>query len=671
MWCPERSYRRGYRVHCAVLAVFACFAVAAAETDAALDARRDAFREVWPDAERGEWQPVARKQELLEDYVLWPDLKAAWLRANLDTADESEIRDFLERYPGLKPTRELRYAYALRLAGEGKWPQYVAIYRRHYQGLNIARLDCLAAHAGILAGRQDEVVETAKNLWLVGRSQVDECDPVFDYLRGAGLLDAGLLERRFELAVAAKQFSLARYLSRSMDAAYLDNANRWIEARNNAERFLQADADCNDSDLHREQLLFAIERLAYSDAQLASDYWGHARSSHRFAPDRAANISRHIALSAAQQHRPDAYDLLRQLTDDAVDERIRGWQVRTALLNRAWPDVIAVIRKMPLEEQKAEEWQYWLAVALEQSGRKSQAEPIFEKLAPHRSYFGFLAADELGADYAFSHASTLEDASIVGGLAKNPALIRARELYYVGLESRGRSEWNDAIAALDPAEVAQAAVLAHRWNWHSQAIATVAATGQFDDLEIRYPLPYVNEFREYSTAANIRDSWAYGVARSESLFMADVRSHAGAIGLMQLMPETGRRTAAEIHLPYIGLKTLTDPVSNIRLGTTYLGKMLQRFDDNVVLATAAYNAGPFKVEEWLPAARRLDARIWIENIPYRETRAFVRRVLVSDAIFHWRLTGETRRLSAALRAVGPAAPPEQLSQVGRQTTRGD
>jgi len=153
--------------------------------------------------------------------------------------------------------------------------------------------------------------------------------------------------------------------------------------------------------------------------------------------------------------------------------------------------------------------------------------------------------------------------------------------------------------------------------------------------------------------------------------MADVRSHAGAIGIMQLMPGTGKRTAAEIGLPWAGLATLTDPESNIRLGTTYLAKMLERFGGNLVLATAAYNAGPNKVDEWLGRTPQdaLDARIWIENIPYDETRAFVRRVLVADAIFHWRLTGEAARLSAALRAVGP--PPQQVSHAAPKPVGAD
>ena len=152
----------------------------------------------------------------------------------------------------------------------------------------------------------------------------------------------------------------------------------------------------------------------------------------------------------------------------------------------------------------------------------------------------------------------------------------------------------------------------------------------------------------FANTAGVSYSWAYGIARSESLFMRDIRSSAGAIGVMQLMPETGRRTAREIQLPWSGLATLTDSSSNIRLGTHYLGKMFTRFGDNRILATAAYNAGPLRVEKWLPESGNLDARIWIENIPFNETRAYVRRVLTDDAIFHWRMTGQQRRLSSEL-----------------------
>lgn len=665
MTCPGTIRRRfaGVLVMC-----WFCSACAQAET--VLEDQRAAFRAAYPAAERGDWEPVTERGDLLEDYVLWPDLKAAWLRAKLDSVDATEVRAFLERYGDLQPARELRYRFALQLADDGHWAEYVALYEHHYRDLHVAALDCLAAQAGILSGNPDDVAELATSLWLVGRSQVEQCDPVFDYLGGAGLLEGELTERRFELAIAARQFGLARYLAKSLDVTWLERADRWIDAGRDPLAFVNADANCNGSDEHRAQLRYALERLADRDARLAQERWKLAREAHEFAPEETAKTSRYLALSAAQQHLPEAFNLLAALEGDAADAYTRGWQVRVALLAHAWEDVVAVIRVMPSDERGAQEWRYWLGVALRQAGRDQQALAILTALAGKRSYFGFLAADELGTAYAFGHATTEPAEDAIAKLAENSSLVRARELFHVGLESRGRSEWNDAVAGLGAGDKLQAAVLAQRWGWHSQAIATVADAGHYDDLELRYPLPYADTFRQAAEAANIRGSWAYGVARSESLFMADIRSHAGAVGLMQLMPTTGRRTAAQLDLPWSGLATLTDPASSIRLGTTYLGKMLERFDSNMVLATAAYNAGPEKVEEWLPAGERLDARIWIESIPYAETREFVRRVLFSDAIFHWRLTGRTNRLSAAFETIRPAAAPRNISATGDRASAG-
>ena len=306
---------------------------------------------------------------------------------------------------------------------------------------------------------------------------------------------------------------------------------------------------------------------------------------------------------------------------------------------------------MPATEQSEEEWQYWHAQALRGIAQEDHALSILHQLSAQRSYYGFLAADDLGVDYTFGHLPVKDDPDVLTALESDPALIRARELFLVGQDSKGRSEWDAVVADLGAHEKTQAALLAHRWGWHSRAIASAASAGEYDDLDIRYPLPYEESFQQYASDAGIAPSWAYGVARSESLFMSDVRSGAGAVGIMQLMPDTGRTTAKEINLPYSGVSTLVNPGSNIRLGTTYLGKMFERFDKNPILATAAYNAGPVNVVSWLPDTDDIDARIWIENIPYNETREYVRRVLASDVIFHWRLTGETRRVSSGLPVV--------------------
>jgi len=624
-----------------------------------LEQQRSAFRAVRADVERGNWQPVGQYEALLKNYVLWPDLRAIFLKATLKNADHDEIETFLHQYGVLKPARELRYRYALHLAKEDRLPEYLGIYQQFYQGLEIASLDCLALQAEIELGQENRVTRRAQDLWLVGKSQAEECDPVFEHLRRRNLLTTQHYADRFNLAIESKHFSLARYLARSLDPRYLAEAEEWLSAQNQTEEFIAGWLDYADTDLARRLFAYAVERLAYDNPIVASEHWLRLRSHFSFSDAQDNQVSRHIALWAARTHLPQAESLLLSLAGDANDVETGRWLVRSALLKNQWPEVIQRINQLPDDEHGKDEWRFWQAFALSKTGAHDPATEIFSRLAVERSYYGFLAADITEAPYALAEMPVRHNEEVTAAVAQNPALIRARELFHVGLESRGRSEWDGAVRLMTSEEQTQAALLADGWGWHSRAISTVASAGEFDDLRVRYPLPWRTVFEKHANTAGVSHSWAYGIARSESLFMRDIRSSAGAIGIMQLMPDTGRSTAREIRLPWSGLATLTDSSSNIRLGTHYLSKMFARFGNNRVLATAAYNAGPSRVVDWLPESGSLDARIWIENIPFNETRGYVRRVLTDDTIFHWRITGVQRRLSNELNLI---ATPENRRQ---------
>ena len=590
---------------------------------------------------------------MLQSYILWPDLRGAYLRANIDRVDGAEIRGFLSSYGALKPGRELRYRYALQLAKQGQNSAFLELYRQYYQNQGSARLDCLALQAEINDNRTENIeniMPRAEPLWLVGRSQVKECDPVFDHLRSSGELGEEAYKKRYDIAIDARNFALARYLAKSMDSRYLHQADEWNRAYRRPESFLQAPPQGNSA-IQGEQLIYALGRLSYRQPARAATLWPALDSSYTFDAQQQAYITRRIALWAARRQSELAPALLGDLSADAVDTEVRRWRVRSSLRRQAWQDVITGIEAMPDEERSFDAWRYWLAVAQMRSGANPAAQSALRALAAQRSYYGFLAADTLGLDYAYSNTRIDRDPALLGSLGENMLLQRAHELYLVGQDGRGRSEWQAALNQLNDAEQEQAAILAHDWGWHSRAISTAASSGRFNDLDIRYPLPYRANFEKHASTAQIDDSWAYGIARSESLFMRDIRSSAGAIGLMQLMPATGRSTAKSINAPYAGLSTLTDPNSNIRLGTAYLGQMYKRFGDNRVLATAAYNAGPRNVSSWLPDNGDIDARIWVENIPFNETRKYVRRVFAADAIFYWRMTGKQKRISSDLRPI--------------------
>jgi soluble lytic murein transglycosylase len=628
---------------------------ALADSDA--EQQRELFRQVYSDVERGNWDAVdalgAEQRKLLQDYVLWPDLRAAWFRAAIRTADRDSIEAFLDRYGALKPARELRYRYALHLADIGLLDRFLAVYTDNYQGLGVATLDCIALHAEIETGNGDGIASRGRELWLTGHSQADDCDPVFEHMREHGQLTEDDYRARYALAIEAREFSRARWLARSLDEASLQQANDWLQAQSAPERFVETYGQNAGSERLQEQLAYAIARITYRDPAKALELWNGLQDSVRFPASIRHSTLRHIALWTARDNLPGGYELLTNLPPEARDAEVMRWRARVSLRAERWADLLNDISAMTADEQNSEEWRYWRGMALARTGEDDAADNVFRTLAGERSYYGFLAADELGVAYSFDHDTLKGDEGVIEMLSRRDDLVRARELFLVGLDSRGRSEWDGAVAGLSAAEKTQAAVLAHRWGWHSRAIATAAAAGQYDDLALRYPLPFRESFEQHASSASIPATWALGVARSESLFMRDVRSRAGAVGLMQLMPATGREVARQIQLAYSGLDTLTDPNHNIRLGTSYLGSMVERYAGNHVLATAAYNAGPHRVDRWLPQSEVVDARIWIENIPFNETRKYVRRVMAAETIFHWRVTGEIRRLSERLPQVEP------------------
>jgi len=417
--------------------VIAGILLAAAACDAALaethdiEKQRAAFRAVHPEVERGNWQPVLERGQMLRDYVLWPDLKASYFRARLRNADHAEVGAFLEQYGTLKPARELRYQFSLHLADSGHLPEYLEIYRQYYQGLKIAKLDCLALQAEIREGRQNRITKRALDLWLVGESQADECDPVFTHLRTANALTNEHYAKRFALAVDERRFTLARFLSKPLSTEYLEQANFWLKAQNDSLKFLRTHQDRVDSSLGRQQMIYAIERIAFGDALLASENWIVLRKKYQFTTEQQHHISRHIALWAARRQLPEAQALLYGLPPKAVDQEVVRWMIRTSLRQEAWDNVLRSIAMLPEDEQIAEEWRYWEAVALKYAGQEEPATARLNDLAATRSYYGFLASDAIGNDYTFSDQRLITDDEVAAKLAEMPALIRARELFYV------------------------------------------------------------------------------------------------------------------------------------------------------------------------------------------------------------------------------------------------
>lgn len=315
---------------------------------------------------------------------------------------------------------------------------------------------------------------------------------------------------------------------------------------------------------------------------------------------------------------------------------------------------------MPETLRSQPRWKYWVARAADLSGDTAAARQGYAAVVGSDNWYAVLAAARLGQAYAPTlEPAGLDDAGIAR-VAALPGMVRARELEACDLRPQSVVEWRAASGMLPRADQVQAIGLAARWGWYMQAIAAAAKLGIYNDYDLLYPTPYDAEVRHGARLSGLPQDLIYAIIRQESLYQPDARSSAGALGLMQLLPETARITARKWGLASPNRAGLFEPSVNVPIGSAHLRDMIDRWDGQAPLAMGAYNAGPNAVKRWLPAVPMpLDA--WVENVPYNETRGYIQRVSWHRVVFGWRVDRKPQDVSSWLTNVRPPsldAPPD-------------
>jgi soluble lytic murein transglycosylase len=291
---------------------------------------------------------------------------------------------------------------------------------------------------------------------------------------------------------------------------------------------------------------------------------------------------------------------------------------------------------------------------VEETAGPEAAAQLFGELSELRDYYGYLAADRLHRRYSLNVRPSPDDPKAQAALAAEPGLVRAHELFACDMADEAAVEWTAVLGSAEPATKVQAAHLAARWGWYAESIAMLAQAAEWDDVRLRYPRPYPEAVAEASKVASVPADWILGVMRQESLYRQDAVSRADARGLMQMLPSTATAVARRWHLVSPRKETLFDPPVAVTLGAAYLRELLDRYSGQLSLSLAAYNAGSASVSRWLPA-KSMDADVWIENIPYSETRAYVQHILEHIVAFASVRDAEPPRLDTLLPPVEPAA----------------
>lgn len=606
------------------------------------NAERSLFLATWDRLGRDRDVDLEGVLQRLGDYPLAPYLEWRALRQRLPDASGQEVRRFVERHPNLAVTPLLQRQWLNHLGQERRWGEFLA----HWNGQGGTTMDCYRLRAlrmerGVDQGWIDEAVD----LWTVAHSQPNACDAVFDVLYDRELLSREQRWQRIRLIMARDDRQLARALRSRIDSRDRDWLDHWLQLADNPERRLREPQFDTDSERGRELVADGIRRLAIRDRDIARGLLDRFRERQVLDPDTAAGLQRQIALRAAWSRDEEATELLAALPAEAVNGDVHEWSARIAVGQQDWPRVLRLTSLMPGELADSSEWRYWRGEALARNGRREEAEALLEALAGERSYYGFLAADRLDLPYAMNDATASPDQARQQALAQRMEIRRARELRAVGLETEARREWIAAIDGIETAEdLAQAARMAIDWNWYDRAVFTANRGGLHDAVRLRFPIAWRQDFQRSAEAERLDLALIYAISRKESAFIADARSHAGALGLMQVMPATARQTAAGLGLPSPSERDLREPTANLRLGANYLAEMLDRFDGNLIMASAAYNAGPNRVDGWIRDNAGQPAAVWIENITFGETRDYVKSILAFRAVYDWQLDGEARRL---------------------------
>lgn len=576
----------------------------------------------------------------LDYHDLSPQLAAFAERGNSYEAVEAFLNVNRDSWLGERLERQWVDA----LAAEERWADLL----RYYNPRNTTTtLRCQYLHAR-LQNDDANALEQAADLWNVSVSQPNVCDPVFEAWMSTGMPTADIAWSRFSKTLIAGHHNLARYVMTLLPDQDRQLAELWLRIDRNPS-ILRDTSISADTPKTRQILLHGLRRLAANDAIAAMDLMHDRNVLQAISADEGLELQRFILMRMLLQDDIAQAEEILIGTPTLMSETLGGYLVRDALRQQDWSRVEEWLMRLPQESRDSERWQYWMARTLANEGSPesvARAQELYASLSQLRSFYGFLAADRIGASYQMVDRPVAVDQATLASLSAMPSIVRARELYLLGEEDDARGEWRHATTRMTPEQVIASGKLADDWGWHRNSIQAMIQVGYWDDLTLRFPLAWQDLLVGAATDLSIQPEFMFAIARQESAFMRDVRSPAGARGLMQLMPGTAQDMAREVGLQ-ISNVDLYRPEVNVILGGRYLQQLLDQFGGNRILAAMAYNAGPNRVRQWLrdAPATSVPLDVWIETIPYLETRGYVQNVLSYAVIYGYRMGSDVALLS--------------------------
>lgn len=566
------------------------------------------------------------------------------LNIGLQEATEKDIARFLTRYQDSPLALTLRIDWLKELARRKDWEEYLIEYRA-LSHPNIEQT-CYFLQAE-MAKNWTSSLRLAKPFWFSAKPQPNACNAVFDALFAKKILDEKAVWQRARQILEKGQMKFAFALLADRLPVEIVLQSKAIEQ--NPQKAL---TELNFSTKAGQELaLFAIEKIARDNPAFAADIFSLYQD--RLPQDVVFFAWGQIGLRGAKNLLPEALQWYRRSHPEIMSEEARIWMARLAIRESDWSLLSTAIEVMPPLMQQLPVWRYWRARALKAMHQKD-AKALFEQLAKDdHGYYGLLAREEMGRSFNLVNHAPATQPKTMQTIKNLKGVRRALLLYQNGeWQSEAQREWNAAMQSLTDEELLAASRLAYQLGWYDRAIYSAEKMKSLQDYTLRFPTPseYDKEIKAYADQHELDPAWIYGLIRQESRFMPTARSRVGALGLMQIMPTTATWIANRMSIKPFHWRSMSLPLTNIQFGTYYLQYVSKKLDDNAILATAGYNAGPNRPKRWL-SHRELEGAQWIESIPFDETRDYVKKVMSNAMVYAHRMNHQSPLLKQRLGTV--------------------
>lgn len=580
---------------------------------------------------------------VLRDYPLRPYLEAVDAQQRISRSDdsaESGWRQFVERYPDHPMRRDVERAWWREL---GRREQWTALLTAMPEPPDVAEFRCLALRARIELRPDDPtLVPAVQAVFLTGSALPEACTKPLEWLRDRGQRSPSLVRQRVQLALEAKEWEVVRYAITLLPEAQRAEPQRSLRLRTEPASAIPALVANPPAEPPFDDLIEGWRGWVRADMDQAARWVDRVIAMPGLTPQQRQQMLGELGLRFSWSRRPEAMTYFRRAAN-AYDERVYTWRIRAALWSNDWPRALTWINELPGDLALQPRWRYWRARALAATGQVETARSLYQGLLGANNVYAQFAAWQLGERITPEpRPGAAADPARQAALAREPALQRMSELHALGLRDWFNLEWFAFLRDRDAAFADQLSHYAFAQGWRLHGVAAATRASLFDDFERLFPRPFETPVLLAASDTGVPPALINGLIRQESLYDTRAVSRANAFGLMQLLLPTAEAVARRHQLPRPTRESLFRPEVNIPLGARYLMEMRDRHGGQWVPAIGSYNAGPGAVARWLPEAP-MAPDIWIENIPFNETREYIGKLLWHHTVYAWLMTGEPQR----------------------------